>query len=239
MARRAGLLVAALLMSAACLASEGGVDTSNEGFAFGTPLWVLGFAAVILFTFLLIPITIALSRFGVKPVADAEGIEIYSIPGWSMRSISADAMIVFADETGWLGHGMSKYVKDKGDYKLDDVIRAAAPFEPGTARAFAVRRLPVDYLVVANIYDERKVTSSEQITRGFRAAVDEAAKLGCNSAMIFDPTDAWNYFTKRADAIQASKMLVTAISEGSGAISDVKVIVTNPENVEAYKQAIG
>jgi hypothetical protein len=234
---RAALLFLIAIVAAGALSTPEPTDVANSTFAQGTPLWVLGFAAVILVTFLAIPLTAAASSFGAKPSASRGGIELFSLPGSRLQKVKADALIVFADETGWLGHGTSKYVKDKGDYGLDDRIRDAGPISPGKAKSFKVGRLPVSSLIVANIFDDRKLVTKESFRRGFGAAAKAAEGLGCESVAFFDPTDDWNYFTHRIDAATTADMVLDTVSS-FGNLRAVKVIIPNEENLASYKDRL-
>ena len=207
------------------------------------PYWELAIFAAILLIILLIPLLMAAQAL-VHRKPDARNhhmqpkIEVFQLPGWQLRRVSADAMIVISDETGWLGHGISKYVKDKGDYGLDDRIKASAPIPPGSAKAFAVKRLPVRQLIVVNIYDERKLTSTRQFEEAFLAAVRLAAAEGAQSVVVFDPAEQWNYFTERTDVHQTSDLLLSAIRKCKNKVSMVRIVVTSKANFEVYKEAI-
>ncbi len=207
------------------------------------PFWELAIFAAILLIILLIPLLMAAQTL-IHRKPDAHNhqmqpkIEIFHLPGWQLRSVSADAMIVFSDETGWLGHGISKYVKDKGDYGLDDRIKASAPIPPGSAKAFPVRRLPVRHLIVVNIYDERKLTSTRQFEEAFLAAVRLAAAEGAQSVVAFDPAEQWNYFTERTGVHETSDLLLSAISKCKNKVATVRIVVTTKQGFEVYKEAI-
>ena len=80
-----------------------------------------------------------------RPAATADMskmlLRIYAIPAWQMRDVpKASAFLAFTDETGWLGHGSAKYIKDKADFGLDDAITAMAPITTMEAISVPVRR---------------------------------------------------------------------------------------------------
>ncbi|MGI8924510.1 MAG: hypothetical protein ACR2HJ_10825 [Fimbriimonadales bacterium] len=183
----------------------------------------------------------SLLPFGPRPAATLDLARIYlrifHIPGWKLRNIPrADAFIVFTDATGWLGHGTSKYIKDKSDYRLDDEITSLAPIQGGEAVSVAVHRLPVKRLVVANPFDQQKMMSGEQYSAAFRAATREIEAQNGKSFTLFDPTDDWNYQERRVEPMQAARRIVDAIlrSRDQG-IRSANIIVTSEENIAAYQ----
>ncbi|MBA3726751.1 MAG: hypothetical protein H0W86_09935 [Armatimonadetes bacterium] len=184
---------------------------------------------------------LSLLPFGPKAEAtldlDRIYLRIFHMPGWKLRNIPrADAFIVFTDATGWLGHGTSKYIKDKSDYRLDDQITSLAPIEGGSAVSVAVHRLPARRLVVANPFDQQKMMSGEQYSAAFRAATKEIEAHNGKSFTLFDPTDDWNYQERRVEPMQAARRIVDAIlrSRDDG-IRSANIIVTNEENLIAYR----
>lgn len=162
-------------------------------------------------------------------------IEVYSMPAWGLRRLRADAFIAFTDESGYLGSGASKYIRDKGDYGLDDRIRQAAPIPPGGVVAVPVRRLPAKYLIAANVCDERGLVGPDAFGRGFSAAVSKAVENGCRSMLVPDPTEDWNYSEHRVDPVQGAKTLLETIARHRGEMSKFKILVARPENLSAYR----
>lgn len=207
------------------------------------PTWGIWFWVLLILITLSMPAYVLFERAMVKKPAgqgsiSGTSVRLYHVPGWDLRKIGGDAYAVFSNETGWLGNGLGKYVKDKGDYGLDDRIKEAAPIPPGSAKSFPVRRLPSKNLIVANIYDEKGVSGPGQFAAGFRALISEARALGADTIVLLDPTDDWNYFTERTAAEDVARLLMKNIDKADGAVPAFKIIVTKPEHLAAYNAVL-
>jgi hypothetical protein len=173
-----------------------------------------------------------------RPAATADMpkmlLRIYAIPAWQMRDVpKASAFLAFTDETGWLGHGSAKYIKDKADFGLDDAIRAMAPIAPLEAVSVPVRRLPASRLVVANVYDANKLTSNAAFAEAFKNACIEVERHGGKSVTFFDPTRDWNYQEWRVEPTDAARAIVRNVLANRGRIRGANIIVPESSK-EAY-----
>jgi hypothetical protein len=162
-------------------------------------------------------------------------LRIYGIPAWQMRDVPrASAFIAFTDETGWLGHGSSKYIKDKADFGLDDAIETHAPIAPYQAISMPVRRLPAGRLVVVNVYDDNKLTSRDSFQEAFHNACLEVRRHHGSSITFIDPTADWNYQEKRVEASDAARAIIRNVVRNRGIIRAANIIVPNPLACEEY-----
>lgn len=162
-------------------------------------------------------------------------LRIYGIPAWQLRDVpKASAFLAFTDETGWLGHGTSKYIKDKADFGLDDAIEAFAPIPPYSAVSLPVSRLPARRLVVTNVYDANKLTSRDTFAAAFKAACLEVRRHDGKSITFFDPTEDWNYQETRVDPVDAARVVVGNIVRNRGTITGANIIVTSEAATSAY-----
>jgi hypothetical protein len=153
-------------------------------------------------------------------------LRIYAIPAWQMRDVpKASAFLAFTDETGWLGHGSAKYIKDKADFGLDDAITAMAPIPPLQAISVPVRRLPAARLVVTNVYDANKLTSNASFAEAFHNACKEVERHGGKSVTFIDPTRDWNYQEWRVEPTDAARAVVTNVLANRGRIRGANIIV--------------
>ncbi|HWP30778.1 MAG TPA: hypothetical protein VNK96_03490 [Fimbriimonadales bacterium] len=171
--------------------------------------------------------------FQVFQIGDSR-VEIYCIPLWSLRKIKGDAFITFCNETGYLGEGMAKTIRDKADYRLDDTIERGAPYPPTTARAFPVRRLPCRYLIITNIYNEKGIVTKNSFRTAFTNAIKEGEKLNVATYIVPDPTDDWNYFEHRANPDLAARFIYDSILTNQKSIRCIKILTTRKDYSEAY-----
>ena len=174
-----------------------------------------------------------------RPAASADMpqmlLRIYGIPAWQMRDVpKSSAFIAFTDETGWLGHGSSKYIKDKADFGLDDAITSMAPIPPLGAISVPVRRLSSDRLVVVNVYDDNKLTSSESFAEAFHNACVEVQRQKGKTVTFFDPSGDWNYQEKRVYAAGAARTIIANVLKNRGIIKGANIIVPNDIARESY-----
>lgn len=160
------------------------------------------------------------------------------MPAWKVRQLSGDAIFVFTNDTGFMGAGAAKYIRDKADYRLDDAITAAAPLAFRSATLFPVKRLPVKQLIICNIYDEQRLVTRESFIEAFCAGFELAGAQGYESFVVPDPSDDWNYFTHRADPAVAAKWVIEGISRSRNRISAVKILTTTDESLAAYKDEV-
>ncbi|MBV6503611.1 MAG: hypothetical protein AKCLJLPJ_01692 [Fimbriimonadales bacterium] len=160
---------------------------------------------------------------------------IYLVPAWALRRVPrADSLIVFSDETGWLGHGSAKYVKDRSQYILEDAIRALAPIAPGWAVSAELKWMPARRLIVANMYDERKMTGREQFQQGVYGAMREHRKHHGRSIIVVDPVDDWNYFEQRILPEEGARIVMESLSKYIGKQKAIRVVVSKLDHAEAY-----
>ena len=174
-----------------------------------------------------------------RPAASADMpqmlLRIYGIPAWQMRDVpKASAFLAFTDETGWLGHGSSKYIKDKADFGVDDAITELAPIPPLGAISVPVRRLPAKRLVIVNVYDDNKLTSSEIFEEAFHNACVEVQRNSGKSVTFFDPSGDWNYQEKRIEAAGAARAIIANVLKNRGIIKGANIIVPNEAARESY-----
>lgn len=174
-----------------------------------------------------------------KPAASADlpkmMLRVYWVPAWQLRDVpKASAFLAFTDETGWLGHGTSKYIKDKADFGADDAIGAMAPIPALHAISIPVRRLPAKRLVVVNMYDANKLTSRDAFAEAFRNACREVARHDGKTVSFFDPTDDWNYQERRVEPTDTARVVVGNILANRDLIKGANVIVPNETACEAY-----
>lgn len=179
-------------------------------------------------------------RLGVRPrsVFQLEGtrVEVYCIPLWSLQRIHGDAIVAFCDETGYIGEGMAKTIRDKADYRLDDKIEEGAPYLSTVARAFPVRRLPCRHLIITNIYNEKGLVTQDVFRNAFTHAIEEGKKLKAATYVVPDPTDDWNYYEHRANPNLAAQFLYDAIRANHNAIRCIKILTERKEYAEAYHE---
>lgn len=200
-----------------------------------TSLWL------VLLLFIVLALGIGLSyKLQVRPssvfhIGDTQ-VEIYCIPLWSLRKIKGDAFIAFCNETGYLGEGMAKTIRDKADYRLDDTIEKGAPYPPTTARAFPVRRLPCRYLIIANIYNEKGIVTKNSFRSAFTNTIKEGEKLNVATYILPDPTDDWNYYEHRANPDLAARLIYDAISANRNTIRCVKILTSRKEYARVYHE---
>jgi hypothetical protein len=173
-----------------------------------------------------------------RPAATADMpkmlLRIYAIPAWQMRDVpKASAFLAFTDETGWLGHGSAKYIKDKADFGLDDAIRSMAPIPPLEAVSVPVRRLSASRLVVANVYDANKLTSNAAFAEAFKNACIEVERHGGKSVTFFDPTRDWNYQEWRVEPTDAARAIIANVLANRGRIKGANIIVPK-DSKDAY-----
>lgn len=174
-------------------------------------------------------------------VADMPGVlvRVYGIPAWQMRDVPrAAAFLAFTDETGWLGHGSSKYIKDKADFGVDDAIRALAPIPPMSAVSFKVSRLPAGRLVVCNVYDSNKLTTGAGFSAAFSAGCREIAKHAGKSVTFIDPSQDWNYQEWRVEVRDAARAVLANVLEQRGRIRTANIIVPDSSALEAYRSLV-
>ena len=162
-------------------------------------------------------------------------IQLYRMPAWKIRQLSGDALFAFVNETGYLGAGAAKYIRDKADYRLDDAIKEAAPFPPASAKLFDVKRLPVRKLIVCNLSNSQAMMTRDSVIESLCKGFEIAGDVGCQSFVIPDPTCDWNYQTHRADPAVAANWLFAAFSRSRHRINAIKVLTTTEESFEAYK----
>lgn len=162
-------------------------------------------------------------------------VQIYRTSAWKIRQLSGDGLFVFTNETGFLGAGAAKYIRDKADYRLDDAITAAAPLPPASATLFDVHRLPAKRLIVCNVHGEDGLVTPETFLQSFCAGFEKAGKAGCDSYVVCDPTNDWNYYTKRAEATVGAEWVFAGIVRSRNHIAAIKILTTNEESFEAYK----
>ena len=173
-----------------------------------------------------------------RPAATADMskmlLRIYAIPAWQMRDVpKASAFLAFTDETGWLGHGSAKYIKDKADFGLDDAITAMAPIPPLEAISVPVRRLPATRLVVVNVYDANKLTSNAAFSEAFKSACIEVERFGGKTITFIDPTRDWNYQEWRVEPTDAARAVVRNVLANRGRIKGANIIVPD-DSKDAY-----
>jgi hypothetical protein len=162
-------------------------------------------------------------------------LRIFAIPAWQMRDVpKSSAFLAFTDETGWLGHGSSKYIKDKADFGLDDAITAMAPIPPLQAISVPVRRLPASRLVVANVYDSNKLTSNASFAEAFKNACIEVERFGGKTITFIDPTRDWNYQEWRVEPTDAARAVITNVLTNRGRIKAANIIVPDPASRDPY-----
>lgn len=175
-----------------------------------------------------------LRPFGMEDLLGTE-FSIFLVPSWSMRRVPrADSLIVFSDETGWLGHGSAKYVKDRAQYIVEDAIRSLAPIAPGWAVSTELKWMPAKRLIVANPYDERKITGREEFQRGVYGAIREHRKHHGSSVIVVDPVDDWNYFEPRILPEEGARIVMDSFSKYIGKQKAIRVVVSNRKHAEAY-----
>lgn len=177
--------------------------------------------------------------FPAKPVASADlpkmMLRVYGVPAWQLRDVpKSSAFLAFTDETGWLGHGTSKYIKDKVDFGADDAIEALAPIPALNAVSIRVRRLPATRLVVVNMYDENKLTSKEAFTEAFRNACLEVQRHDGKTVTFFDPTRDWNYQQMRVNAVDTARVVVGCVLANRDLIKGANILVPAEEAREGY-----
>jgi hypothetical protein len=162
-------------------------------------------------------------------------LRIYAIPAWQMREVpKASAFLAFTDETGWLGHGSSKYIKDKADFGVDDAITALAPLAPLQAVSIPVRRLPASRLVIANVYDENKLTSNASFSEAFRNACLEVSRNDGKTVTFIDPTRDWNYQERRVEPMDSARAVIANVLRNRGKIKGANIIVPDAASKDAY-----
>ncbi|MDQ2986009.1 MAG: hypothetical protein M3R13_04725 [Armatimonadota bacterium] len=162
-------------------------------------------------------------------------LRIYGIPAWQLRDVpKASAFLAFTDETGWLGHGSSKYIKDKADFGIDDAIEALVPIPPASAVSLPVRRLPASRLVVANVYEANKLTSRHAFAEAFKAACLEVRRHDGKTITFFDPTEDWNYQESRIDPVDAARVVIGNVVRNRGTIHGANIIVPDETALTAY-----
>jgi len=174
-----------------------------------------------------------------KPAAAADLpkmlLRVYGVPAWQLRDIPrASAFLAFSDETGWLGHGTSKYIKDKADFGLDDKIEALAPIPPLRAISVPVRRLPASRLAIVNMYDANKLTSREAFAEAFRNGCKEVHRHDGKTVSFFDPTSDWNYQERRVEAVETARVVVGCVLSNRDLIRGANIIVPNESACAVY-----
>lgn len=174
-----------------------------------------------------------------KPAASADLpkllLRVYGVPAWALRDVpKASAFLAFSDATGWLGHGTSKYIKDKADFGIDDAIEALGPIGPLQAVSLPVRRLPASRLVVINMYDASKLTSRDAFTEAFRNGCREVSRHGGKTITFFDPTVDWNYQERRVEATDTARVVVGCTLANRDLIKGANIIVPNEAARETY-----
>lgn len=163
-------------------------------------------------------------------------VKVFHLSGWRLRKVPrSDAFLVFSDSTGWMGHGTSKYIKDKSDYRLDDHIREHAPIPPGKAVAFPVKRIPARNLIVTNIFDEQKLTNLEQFQTAFSAALKKNHRLDGWSITLIDPTDDLNYQEMRMAPERVACVIIDSMLRNRKWLTKANIIATNETSVDAYR----
>lgn len=177
--------------------------------------------------------------FYARPAAVADMpkmlLRIYCVPAWQMRDVpKASAFLAFTDETGWLGHGSSKYIKDKADFGVDDAITAMAPIPPLQVISLPIRRLPASRLVVANVYDANKLTSKESFAEAFKNACLEVERNAGKSVTFIDPTGDWNYQEWRVEPTDAARAVIANVLANRGRIRMANIIVPEEASKDAY-----
>ena len=174
-----------------------------------------------------------------RPAATADMqkmlLRVYCIPAWQLRDVpKASAFLAFTDETGWLGHGSCKYIKDKADFHLDDAITSLAPIPPLQAVSVPVRRLPAKHLVVANVYDDKKLTSNQSFAEAFKNACLEVNRHGGKTVTFFDPTRDWNYQEWRVEPMDAARAVLANVLRNRGKIKGANILVPDEASRDAY-----
>lgn len=162
-------------------------------------------------------------------------VQIYRTSAWKIRQLSADGIFVFTNETGYLGTGTAKYIRDKADYRLDDAITAAAPLPPASATLFDVQRLPAKKLIVCNVHGDDGLVTRDTFLRAFCSGFEKAGREGCDSYIVTDPTDDWNYYTKRAEPAVGAEWVFAGIVRSRNHIGAIKILTTNDESLKAYE----
>jgi hypothetical protein len=177
--------------------------------------------------------------FPAKPVASADLpkmlLRVYGIPAWQLRDVpKASAFLAFTDETGWLGHGTSKYIKDKADFGIDDAIEEMTPIPPLQAISLPVRRLPASRLVVINMYDPNKLTSRDTYVEAFRNGCREVARHDGKTVTFFDPTDDWNYQERRIEAAETARVIIGCVLANRDLIRGANIVAPNESARDSY-----
>jgi len=213
------------------------MSPSSTHFAFVNPHALLWLAILLLITVSGIAIFLKLQ---VRPLNTFQigvtRVEVYCIPLWSLQKIKGDAYIAFCDETGFIGEGKAKPIRDKADYRLDDRIEESAPYPPTIARAFPVTRLPCRHLIITNIYNEKGVVTRDSFRTAFTNAIKQGESLNASTYVILDPTDDWNYYEHRANPDFAAQLLYDAIQANQNAIRCIKILTEQEEYAEAYHE---
>ncbi|MFN8140046.1 MAG: hypothetical protein U0R49_09640 [Fimbriimonadales bacterium] len=164
-------------------------------------------------------------------------VQIFVLPGSQLRRLpKSSGFVAFSDSTGWLAHGSMLAIKDKADYKLDDQIRSLAPIAQGAAVSVPAKSIPGKRLVVANVYNDRKVATRDSFAAAFDAAVEEIKKNGGDSAIFADPTPGWNYQEHRVDPDFAAELFVEAIVRNRKKLKAFRIVLTDPNSFDAYKK---
>jgi len=174
-----------------------------------------------------------------RPAASADLpkmlLRVYGVPAWQLRDVpKASAFLAFTDETGWLGHGTSKYIKDKADFGTDDAIERLAPIPPLRAVSLPVRRLPASRLVVINMYDANKLTSRDAFAEAFRNGCKDVTRNDGKTVTFFDPTADWNYQETRVDASETARVVVGCVLANRDLIKGANIVVPNEPARGAY-----
>ncbi|MCL6624700.1 MAG: hypothetical protein K6T17_08825 [Fimbriimonadales bacterium] len=187
-------------------------------------------------------------------------VEIYAVPAWRAQYIKADAVIALTNESGFLGSSSAKFIRDKADYRLDDVIRQHAPLPPGGCLVMPLTRLPARRLAVTNITDENGLITPHSLAEGIK---NTASALGkeriptpiasfllklpglhrfalrfpqkpISSVLLCDPFEDWNYFERRVNEEESARFLLQALLPNLKAFGTVKILVASPSSASAY-----
>lgn len=166
-------------------------------------------------------------------------VELYKMYAWDIRRIPrSTAFIALTDETGWLGYATAKYLSARMDYEVKRTAQPKLEVAIGDAVVVPVKRLPVKSIVIANIYNENKITNQQLLENAIAKAIDTITNNQKATIIIPDPTDDWNYYQKRAEPELAAKLLITAIAKHGHKLTAARIIVSKNKNFDAYKRIL-
>ena len=161
-------------------------------------------------------------------------IEIYSLPGSKIRSVKADAVVVLVDRTRFIGDPFNKMIRDACSWDIQDRINELPLLNTGEAQAIALDQGPAKHMILANIFDENKLTNPELLNLSFNAIFKVAEQLKAQSLLVPDFTDEFNYFQKRTGPELAANTIRTAIERNPNIVNLVKVFIANSAYTQTY-----